>query len=96
MSAYLVFDIDVKDPEAYKEYVRIARPTVAQFGGRVLALSDDVENLEGAWNPRRVVIIEFDNADAAKAWVNSPDYGRAKPIRHRTAQSNVVIVPGLK
>lgn len=96
MSAYLVFDIDVKDPEAYKEYVRLARPTVAQFGGRVLALSDDVENLEGDWNPRRVVIIEFADAAAAKAWVESPDYGRAKPIRHRTATSSVVIVPGLK
>lgn len=96
MSAYLVFDIDVKDPEAYKEYVRLARPTVAQFGGRVLALSDDVENLEGDWNPRRVVIIEFADAAAARAWVESPDYGRAKPIRHRTAKSSVVIVPGLK
>ena len=96
MSAYLVFDIDVKDPEAYKEYVRLARPTVAQYGGRVLALSDHVESLEGEWNPRRVVIIEFDSTDAARAWTDSPDYGRAKPIRHRTAKSNVVVVPGLK
>lgn len=95
MSAYLVFDIDIHDRDAYQEYVRLAGPTVAQHGGRVLALSDAVEPLEGDWRPKRVVIIEFADAAKAKAWAESPEYGKAKPIRHRTARANVVVVPGL-
>lgn len=95
MSAYIVFDIDVQDPEAYKEYVRLARPSVAQYGGKVLALSDAVAPVEGDWTPRRIVIIEFADAARARAWMDSPEYGLAKPIRHRTARARVVVVPGL-
>ena len=96
MSAYLVFDIDIHDRAAYAEYVRLAGPTVALYGGKVLALSDAVESLEGEWKPKRVVIIEFDDATKARDWMSSPEYGKAKPIRHRTAGASVVIVPGLK
>lgn len=95
MSAYIVFDIDVQDPEAYREYVRLARPSVAQYGGKVLALSDAAEAVEGDWQPRRIVIIEFADAGSARAWLDSPEYGQAKPIRHRTARARVVVVPGL-
>jgi uncharacterized protein (DUF1330 family) len=96
MSAYLVFDIDIHDRDAYAEYVKLAGPSVAQYGGRVLALTEAIEKLEGDWDPKRVVIIAFDDAGKAKAWMNSPEYGKAKPIRHRTAKASVVLVPGLK
>jgi uncharacterized protein (DUF1330 family) len=95
MPAYLVFDIDIHDRPAYAEYVKLAGPSVAQYGGRVLALTEDIEKLEGDWDPKRVVIIAFDDAARARAWMNSPEYGRAKPIRHRTARASVILVPGL-
>ena len=34
MAVYSVSDINVKDPEAYKEYMALAAPLVAKFGGR--------------------------------------------------------------
>ncbi|KWN72127.1 DUF1330 domain-containing protein [Burkholderia ubonensis] len=37
MAAYVVFDIDVLDSDAYQDYRRLGAPTVAAFGGRFLA-----------------------------------------------------------
>ena len=33
MSGYVIANIDVKNPEAYKEYVGKVVPTVQKFGG---------------------------------------------------------------
>ena len=39
MSGYVIANIDVKNPEAYKEYVGKVVPTVQKFGGVYLAVS---------------------------------------------------------
>ena len=36
MSGYVIANIDVKNPEAYKEYVGKVVPTVQKFGGEYL------------------------------------------------------------
>ena len=38
MSGYVIANIDVKNPEAYKEYVGKVVPTVQKFGGEYLCL----------------------------------------------------------
>ena len=38
MSGYVIANIDVKNPEAYKEYVGKVVPTVQKFGGEYLSL----------------------------------------------------------
>lgn len=37
MSPYVIVNVNVNDPEAYREYVRLAPPTIAAYGGRYLA-----------------------------------------------------------
>ena len=95
MSAYLIFDIDVTDPEGYKEYVKLASGTVPLYGGRYLARGGSNETLEGEWHAKRLVILEFENAGKAKAWLNSPEYAPARKLRHQYAKSNMVIVEGI-
>jgi uncharacterized protein (DUF1330 family) len=95
MAAYIVFDIDIHDPSGYEEYRKLGAPTLAQYGGRFLARGGAAEGLEGAWSPKRLVILEFDSAERAKAWHASPDYERAKAIRRRTARSEAILVQGL-
>ncbi|MFO3795773.1 MAG: DUF1330 domain-containing protein [Anaerolineales bacterium] len=94
MTAYVVVDIEVTDPEGYKEYVKIAPATVAQYGGRYLARGGHTETLEGDWQPKRLVILEFPNIEQAKAWLNSPEYAPARALRHRYARSNMVVIEG--
>ncbi|MCL4530717.1 MAG: DUF1330 domain-containing protein [Chloroflexi bacterium] len=94
MSAYVVVDIDVTNPEGYKEYVKIAPATVTLYGGRYIARGGPNETLEGDWHAKRLVILEFPNSERAKAWLNSPEYAPARALRHKYAKTNMVVVEG--
>ncbi len=95
MSAYVILDIDVKDPSTYKEYVALAPATVAAYGGRYLARGGKAETLEGEWVPKRLVILEFESLQQARAWLDSPEYGPVKKLRQKAAVSNMVSIEGV-
>ena len=94
MSAYVVVDIDVKDPEAYKEYVALAPASVEAHGGKYLARAGRTERLEGDWLPRRLVILQFESIEQARTWLDSPDYAPVKTLRHQSASTNMVVIEG--
>jgi uncharacterized protein (DUF1330 family) len=94
MPAYIIVDIEVTDPARYETYKPLAAATVAAYGGRYLARGGAVEVLEGDWQPHRLVILEFPDAERAKAWLESPEYRDPRALRHATARSNMVIVAG--
>jgi uncharacterized protein (DUF1330 family) len=94
MNAYVIVDIDVTDPEGYKEYVKLAPATVELFGGRYIARGGQNETLEGEWQAKRLVILEFSSVDQAKAWLNSDEYAPARALRHKYAKTNMVLVEG--
>jgi len=95
MSAYVIVDVNVTDPVAYEEYRKQAPASIALYGGRYLARAGRTEVLEGDWTPRRLVILEFPTLDRAREWLNSPEYGAIKHLRHRFAKSNMVVIEGL-
>ena len=94
MSAYVIVDVDVKDPEAYEEYRRQTPPTVAAYEGRFLVRGGATEVLEGDWVPNRVIVVEFPSLARAKEWIVSPEYSAIKVIRHRNATTNMIVVEG--
>ena len=95
MSAYVVIEIIIKNPEGYKEYKRLAPPTITAYGGKYLARGGKAENLEGDWQPNRIVILEFESFEKAKQWLNSEEYREAKALRHKYATSNTIVVEGV-
>jgi uncharacterized protein (DUF1330 family) len=95
MTAYVIFDIDVQDPATYREYIELAPATVASYGGKYLARGGRTEKLEGEWVPKRLVILQFDRVERAKDWLDSPEYGKVKPLRHKAARSNIVVIEGV-
>ncbi|MGB9641172.1 MAG: DUF1330 domain-containing protein [Anaerolineales bacterium] len=95
MPAYVIVDITVTDPQGYEEYKRLAPAAVALYGGKYLARGGNCETLEGDWQPQRLVILEFENMEKAKAWLNSAEYRPARALRHRYARSNMVVVEGV-
>jgi len=95
MAAYVVLNIDVTDPVRYADYARAAAATVEHFGGRYLARGGRAEALEGAANPKRVVILEFPTLARAKAWWTSAEYSQPKLIRASTARSDTFVVEGV-
>ena len=95
MSAYVVVEIEVLDPERYETYKQLAPPSIAQYGGRYVARGGQVETLEGTWSPKRLVILEFPSVDQAKAWWNSAEYAQAKALRQAASRTQMIVVEGL-
>jgi uncharacterized protein (DUF1330 family) len=95
MSCYVILDIDVKDTAGYEEYKKQGAATLAAFGARPVARGGRTEVLEGDWQPKRVVMIEFGSMEEARRWWDSPEYKEAKKLRHRSARTNAVIIDGL-
>jgi uncharacterized protein (DUF1330 family) len=95
VAAYVIANIEVTDPQGYEAYKRLAGPAIEAAGGRYLARGGTSEVLEGQWRPNRMVVLEFESVEKARAWWNSTQYVEAKAIRQRTAISSVIIVEGL-
>ena len=64
MAAYVIAHVDVTDPIAYQEYIRMSPESIKAYGGRFLARAGETQVLEGDWQPKRLVILEFPSADA--------------------------------
>jgi uncharacterized protein (DUF1330 family) len=95
MTAYVIVDIEVTDPEGYKEYVKLAPDTIKLYGGKYIARGGKNETLEGEWQAKRLVILEFSDLEQAKKWLNSEEYAPARALRHKYAKTNMVVVEGI-
>ena len=95
MSAYVIIDVDVKDQEQYAKYMKAGAPTILAHGGKPLVRGGKTQVLEGAWQPKRMIVLEFKTVEEANTWWNSSDYQEAKKLRERAARANVVCVEGI-
>jgi uncharacterized protein (DUF1330 family) len=95
MPALILVDIEVLDPVLYEDYKRMASAAIAAYGGRYLVRGGKSEVLDGDWQPRRLVVLEFESFEQAKAWRASPEYTEAKRVRERCARANMVVVESL-
>lgn len=95
MPAYLISTIEITDPAGYEEYKRLVPPALAKYGGRFVVRGGSIEHKEGDWRPKRIVVVEFESVDKARAFYDSPEYAPAKQIRLRTSTGSVLFVEGL-
>ncbi len=94
MSAYLIADVEVHDPNVYAEYRRQVLPLIQDHGGRFIIRGGAHEVLEGDWRPQRLVIIEFSDMAALKAWYRSPEYAKLIALRRGVSRGSLVAVEG--
>jgi len=95
MSAYIIVEVEVKDPVRYEDYKKLTPASIAAHGGKFIVRGGKAELIEGKQEPKRIVVLEFENAERAKAWWNSPEYSDAKKLRHATAESRMILVEGV-
>ncbi len=95
MSAYVIVEIDIVDPAGYEEYKKLAGATVEKYGGKYIIRGGALETLEGDWNPKRIVVLQFDSMQRAKEWLNCEEYREPRKMRHRTARTRMVVVEGV-
>jgi uncharacterized protein (DUF1330 family) len=95
MSAYVVVEIEINDSSVYEEYKKAAPSSIAAYGGKYLARGGACEILEGNWLPKRLVILQFDTMTRAKQWLESQEYSEARKLRHKSANTKMILVEGI-
>lgn len=92
---YVFVEIAVTNPEAYEGYKAAVAPMVAGAGGRYLVRGGKSEAREGAPPAGRVVILEYPSFEAAKAFLESPEYQAIIHLRTDNTVSRLMIVEGV-
>lgn len=92
--AYLIAEVDVKDPDTYRTYAAAVADTLAPFDGRIVVGGGKTDALEGA-APKRIVVIAFDSMEKARGWWDSPAYIAIKPLRLSSAEARLFFVEGV-
>ncbi len=95
MAAYVIAQIEVTDAEQFEAYRRQVPETLQPYGGRYIIRGGQSETLEGDWQPKRLVVLEFPDRAQAKAWWASQVYAPAKVVRQRSAKTELIVIDGI-
>jgi uncharacterized protein (DUF1330 family) len=94
-SAYIFANVTVTDPAQYEDYRKFSSQAMQVHGAEVCVRGGAVSVLEGDWAPERVVLLKFPSRDAAQAFYDSPEYGRARQAREGAAVMRMVLIDGV-
>jgi len=92
--AYLVIEVDVTNPDLYKQYLDKNRPLTAQFGGRFIARGGKVDSFAGE-PPKRAIIAIFESIEKAEAFRDSAAYKELIPLRDKASKYRAYITEGV-
>ena len=95
MPGYVIAEVEVTDPAGFEEYRKQVGASLQKYGGRYVVRGGASEVLEGSRSPNRLVVLEFPDADAARRWYHSPEYGHAKSTRAGAAIGSFILVEGV-
>ena len=94
MPGYVLAEIEITNPDGYKEYSTMVPATIRQYGGRFLVRGGNSQVLEGDWPQRRRVIIEFPSFEQARKWFDSPEYQKPKALRQANSNGRLLLLEG--
>jgi uncharacterized protein (DUF1330 family) len=94
MPAYMIVTAKIADRDAFiAGYGKAAAELVAKFGGRYVVRAPGAELLEGSFGDgASMVISEWPDKAAAKAFWTSPEYAEAKKLREGVADVQVLLI----
>jgi uncharacterized protein (DUF1330 family) len=96
MPVYMIAEVrNPTDQAKLDEYRRGNTEVVQRHGGRFLVRGGAVEVIEGEWDPQRIVVMEFPDEAAARAWYDDPDYERLRALRQSASDTDVILVEGV-
>ena len=95
MPGFVIFNIEIKKPEEYKEYVEKVTSIAKKFGGEYLVRAGEYKVIDGEWKYPRTVVIKFPTYEKALEWYDSEEYKPVKPIRLANSVANGIIIKGI-
>lgn len=99
MTAYLLAEISIEDRARYGEYedgFRTAEVAAAieRTSARFIAVDEAQVSLEGEHPYTRTVLVEFPDAESARAFYESDEYQAIIGYRHAASTASVTIING--
>lgn len=95
MSAYVIFDVEIRDAAQYQAFMSGVKPALEAAGAKYLARGGAHKVYEGDWEPRRIVLLEFPSLAAWEAFYDGATYRGLKSIRDACSSARLVGVEGL-
>lgn len=94
MSAYMVFNYQINDRDAYNPYLEEVPITLEAHGAEILAADFESEGIEG--DARHVtIVLRFASQDAAKQWYHSPEYQKIIGLRLNNCEGMASLASGM-
>ena len=94
MTAYLIGDIEITDPEGFGTYVEGVGATLDAFGARVLVRAGRLDAPEGTSPNGVLVVVAFESLESLRAWYQSPVYAELLKLRLATTRSHIFAAEG--
>ena len=95
MAAYWIVDNEITDQDLFAEFAGRIRGSMEAHGGKFLARGGATEVIDGDRTPHRVVVVEFESMEQARAYANSSEYQELTAIRDRSSVTTAFIVEGV-
>lgn len=95
MAAYIIVEVDIHDPVQYDDYKKLTPASLLPYQGKFIVRGGQTETLEGDWDAKRIVVLEFPTKELAKQWWSSHEYAPAKALRQRTSTTKMILVEGV-
>ena len=94
MAAYVISEVEVRDPALADTYRALAQESIARYGGRYIIRGGAVE---GEWPARRrVIVVEFPIMERARAWYASAEYATTRRVRATALTRRLLFVEGIE
>ena len=91
---YIYVEMTIKEPTRFKDYTLLSAPAVHAAGGTYIVAGVRPEVLEGDFTADRIVVVEFETAEKARAFYHSASYQAAKRKRAGVAEFKMLLLEG--
>jgi uncharacterized protein (DUF1330 family) len=95
MAAYVISEVDVRDPAGFETYRSMAAPTIVRYGGRYLVRGGPAALAEGSPEPKNIIVVEFPSMERLREWYASPEYAQALQVRQTALDRRLIFVEGV-
>jgi uncharacterized protein (DUF1330 family) len=92
VTVLVVANFDITDHDLYRQYRARVLETLQPYGGKILAVDSEPKHLDGD-SRSEFVIAEFESAEVARRWYESPEYHSVLQLRLDSTEGWLRLVP---
>lgn len=94
MPAYVIFEVQIRDAEKWKDFSLKLKPLLIAAGAKYLVRGGVPKIHEGDWTPKRLSILEFPTTRALEEFYEGSPYQELIAMRQEFSSARFVSVDG--